>query len=120
MNMMTSSIKMAEEQEDELALLEAMKQIETEFQWEAIEGIIEGVMRIELKLPKQPMAVQLDPDSGIYRTLKTRQQGTLNRVITVMHLPPIKLHFQLQPNYPLEVPPSFSLSCSWLNFSQVH
>ena len=38
----------------------------------------------------------------------------------VNHLPPICLHFQFPANYPSEAPPTFTLSCQWLNFTQVN
>lgn len=114
---MNSKLRMNEEQEDEMAMLEAMSKKYSEFQWEVMDNRVEGVLRIDLELPKEGLAIKLDPHSGIYNS--KGKCLSLDVVTTVMHLPPIKLHFQLSQRYPLEEPPSFSLSCSWLNFSQV-
>ena len=37
----------------------------------------------------------------------------------LVHLPPVRLDFTLFPSYPEESPPSFNLTCSWLNFSSL-
>lgn len=120
---------MADEREDELALLDAMKRNETEFQWEYTnpkptdslqehqqhkQPLIEGVMIVELELPLSPIPIQLDPSSGIYK------QTSYTVDVSVCHLPPLKLHFQLDNRYPMESPPTYSLSSTWLNFSQVN
>jgi len=39
--------------------------------------------------------------------------------IKILHLPPLRLYFQFPPAYPSQDKPSFSLSCKWLNFTQV-
>ena len=38
---------------------------------------------------------------------------------SVLHLPPICLHFRFPPSYPSQEKPEFTLSCKWLNFTQV-
>ena len=44
---------------------------------------------------------------------------TLPGLVKVLHLPPLTLHFQFPPSYPSRDKPVFSLSCKWLNFTQV-
>ena len=118
--MANKGTKMIEEQEDEMMMLEAMRKKELEFQWEVIENKVEGTMRVELELPNEGLPIKLDPESDIYHSNSSEPKcKTLDTVATVLYLPPIKLHFQLNHLYPLEEPPSFSLSCCWLNFSQV-
>ena len=45
--------------------------------------------------------------------------STLPGLVKVLHLPPFTLHFQFPPSYPSQDKPLFSLSCNWLNFTQV-
>ena len=44
---------------------------------------------------------------------------TLPGLVKVLHLPPLTLHFQFPSSYPSRDKPVFSLSCKWLNFTQV-
>ena len=114
---MASSGMMAE-QRDELELLEAMRREEEELSWEETKGHFAGVMRVEVDLA-QPLSVSL-AKLPVMKTAKAMaaSQGALQPV-SVSHLPPICLHFQLPPDYPACAPPQFSLACSWLNYSQV-
>lgn len=45
--------------------------------------------------------------------------STLPGLVKVLHLPPFTLHFQFPHSYPSQDKPLFSLSCNWLNFTQV-
>lgn len=103
------------QQEDEMAILEAMKTKENEFQWERLDNTIVGVIRVE-PIVQESLNIQFDPDPGIYK--HTSQLGSHN-TISVTYLPQMELQFQLKSSYPSEAPPEFNLSCKWLNFSQV-
>ena len=109
---------LASEQRDELELLEAMRRDEEELSWEERDGVFSGVMRVEVDL-LQPLVVSLaNPPKE-----KTRKAASAKRAsrqsATITHLPPIKLHFQLPPDYPARSPPLYSLACNWLNYTQV-
>ena len=121
------------EQRDELELLEAMRRDEEELSWEEKDGVFSGVMRIEVDMP-QPLTVSLarvpDPSSQSRRPAAGEAVGsqkvaggaaalTCRQSVSVSHLPPIKLHFQLPSDYPAHSPPLFSLACNWLNYTQV-
>ena len=105
------------QQEDEMAILEAMKTAETEFQWEYLNDTVVGVIRVEPSLQK-PLTIQFDPESGIYKHISQTEHNSCS-AISVSYLPSVELHFELPSNYPSEAPPKFTLSCQWLNFSQV-
>ena len=108
----------AGEQRDELELLEAMRRDEEELSWEERDGVYSGVLRVKVDLP-QPLVISLaNPPKE-----KTRKKASAKRATrqsaTITHLPPIKLHFQLPPDYPARSPPLYSLACNWLNYTQV-
>lgn len=59
-------------------------------------------------------------DIIVYYYLNICFSGTvLEQRTAVEHLPPIYLHFTYPPTYPSEQPPNFTISCKWLNRSQV-
>ena len=45
--------------------------------------------------------------------------GASEKAAELLHLPPISLYFQLPMTYPYHDPPSYTLSCKWINFSSV-
>lgn len=109
------------QQEEELALLEAMRKEEEEFQWERTgdrAGVVMGILSADVILPHPSLHVQLNPATKITPATK-KAHNLVSQSINVAHLPPIKLHFQLPSNYPSSAPPMFTLSCKWLNFTQV-
>ncbi|XP_042207502.1 E3 ubiquitin-protein ligase RNF14-like [Homarus americanus] len=65
------------------------------------------------------ICLELPPEFG----LLTRHNGDNGEMQeqrhVVEHLPPIYLHFTYPATYPSKHPPSFTLSCKWLNRSQL-
>ena len=99
----TNSTKAA--RDEELQFFEHFIVKPDEMTWEEEEnGIVTGVMEIDVATT-QPLRVAVANHPSI-------------TPVTVSCLPPIKLHFTLQDNYPLSKP-DFKLVCSWLNISQV-
>ena len=45
--------------------------------------------------------------------------GVSEKSAELVHLPPLSLYFQLPVTYPSHDPPSYTLSCKWINFSSV-
>jgi hypothetical protein len=39
--------------------------------------------------------------------------------VSLSHLPPVVLHFELPKKYPSEAPPEMRLECKWMNERQV-
>jgi E3 ubiquitin-protein ligase RNF14 len=95
-------------QEDEMAILDAMKTKENEFQWEYSDKTIVGILRVEPILEK---CITVKPAAS--------RLNSLLHSIQVKYLPSVELHFQLPPNYPSTAPPTFTLSSRWLNFAQL-
>ena len=133
------------EQLDEVEFLEAMSK-EGEFDWSRGDhGNISGTLNIfpQLESPIKIYLMRREKISCRPSLAKDdRKSNTLmeasasgafgDRVRTpdvaadkfkgaaeVLHLPPICLQFQLPPDYPSRGMPGFTLSCKWLNFSQV-
>ena len=110
-----------QQQRDELELLEAMRATEEEFFWEEKGGIFEGEIRASVEL-EQPVSVKLAVGSSKTRTAARNTpalNGQQSQSATVAYLPPLCLRFLLPADYPSSSPPSFTLTSSWLNFSQV-
>ena len=106
------------EQRDELELLEAMRKEEEELSWEERQGRFAGVMRVAVDLA-QPLSVSLAKPPLMKTPRAVAASRSALQPVSVSHLPPIRLHFQLPPDYPARAPPQFSLACNWLNYSQV-
>ena len=106
------------EQKDELELLEAMRREEEELSWEERDSVFSGVLRVEVDLP-QPLVISLANPPKERPRKKASLKRAASQSATITHLPPIKLHFQLPPDYPARSPPLYSLACNWLNYTQV-
>ena len=57
------------------------------------------------------------PSTGSTAAMKTNTSAV--KSYSVLHLPPICLHFRFPSAYPSREMPEFTLSCKWLNFTQV-
>ena len=72
----------------------------------------EAIQRSQLSVSKvSSMSAPTSP--------KHPRPPTLPELVQVLYLPPLILHFQFPPSYPSWDKPVFSLSCKWLNFTQV-
>ncbi|XP_046388895.1 E3 ubiquitin-protein ligase RNF14-like [Ischnura elegans] len=93
-----------ESQKDELLALESIY-TRDEFQVFEEEGLSGGKFAALLTLPS-PLRVSYEE----------QQDGNITeKKFHVRFLPPVVLQFSLPTNYPSVSPPSFTLSCSWLN-----
>jgi len=118
------------EQLDEVQLLEAMVGREGEFEWSQDEGgRVSGRLRVFLHLDAE-LAICVARKSGpksktppsSSRAPPSRLPpgaSAVDRSIRVSHVPPILLHFDLPPSYPQHDKPNFTISCKWLNFTQL-
>ena len=99
-------------QRDELDMLEAMKKEEDEHKWQECKDGISGVLQVKVHT-EGPVTVTLS--AGRYRDRHKQADNS----VTVTHLPPLYLHYQFSSSYPSHTSPTFTLSSSWLNFTQV-
>ena len=101
-----------EEQENELLALEAIYE---ERQFIRSKEEIGGEIKIFLDVP-QPFKI-------IFASSKSNgtatNEGESPSELEVNFLPPIVLNFSYPPDYPSANPPNYTLSCKWLNRSQV-
>ena len=118
---------LTDEQRDEIDFFDAMKKAEYEFKWEVSgTGLVCGVMTVSVDPPFTPLEVRMDTTAQRIKVSAAQKdcdqidaRRTEQQCVKVTHLPPIRLHFQFPKNYPDKAPPTFNLSCSWLNFTQV-
>ncbi|XP_066960250.1 E3 ubiquitin-protein ligase RNF14-like isoform X1 [Macrobrachium rosenbergii] len=102
----------AEEQDDELLALasiyvDAFTSAQDQDEEEIRKG---GELAIILDLP---------PDFALVEK-QTKENGVVHEEKHfVEHLPPVYVHFTFPPSYPSTSPPSFTLSCKWLNRAQL-
>lgn len=113
---------LSDEQADELSLFDAMKKAEDEFKWDINElGEANGQLMVNVDLPQTPVVVSTNimSPAAAAKDQCTGVEKNRHESVEIMHLPPIRLHFHMTKAYPEKAPPSYSLCCSWLNFSQV-
>lgn len=107
----------AESQEDELLVLASIYeesftsvQAEAEAEVDGSSTTRGGVLAIHLDLP---------PDFALLSRLTKDTGEAVEKRHQVEYLPPIHLHFTFPALYPSEHPPCFTLSCKWLNRTQL-
>ncbi len=112
-------MELPEDQRDEIELFDAMKKSQNEFNWALSRtGKVCGFMSVIPELVKVPVVVC--QDTSPYRQVQgVSAKNNREESVELMHLPPIKLQFQLPKGYPDKCPPTYNLCCNWLNFSQV-
>lgn len=108
------------EQRDEMELLKAMSR-EGEFEWEEAEGVISGRLNATqtLEAPLTLVHCLRKKDSSKSPRNGWKLSAAAHECSVVTHLPPICLYFSLPADYPSQKMPEYSLSCKWLNFTQV-
>ena len=128
------SVSDRQDQLDEVGVLQAMSK-EGEFEWkeDQTSGVISGTMNVYLQLDS-PIKVRLgrcfpnkSTPSSQGRNSSTAGASCSDvplgkhseRTVKILYLPPICLRFQFPSNYPSEQQPMFTLSCKWINFTQV-
>ena len=125
---------------DEVEFMQAMSR-EGEFSWQkdSASQRISGTLNVDVLLERplsvavtrlipvnhKPSAANLSPsnsESEVQVAASSTQSsagGSVHLRHDVSHLPPLKLYFEFPDQYPSCQIPSFTLSCQWLNFTQV-
>lgn len=115
-------------QENELLALEAIYEDERQFIRSSHESGGELNIYLDVASPFL-LLLPLKKDGALENTsdlASPRKEEELNQSVTtleevsVQHLPPIVLNFSFPENYPSTSPPCYTLSCKWLNESQVN
>ena len=113
-------MELPEDQKDEIELFDAMKKTEDEFNWGTSKtNEVCGAMSVIADLVNVPVTISMDTSHYRQQVEGLKTKNNSEELVQLMHLPPIKLQFQLPKEYPEKVPPTYNLCCSWLNFSQV-
>lgn len=109
------------EQRDEMELLKTIMSREGEFQWEEADGVISGRLNATQTLEAPITLVHCSKKKDSSRSLKNtwKLSAAALEYSVVTHLPPICLYFSLPTDYPSHKMPEYSLSCNWLNFTQL-
>ena len=106
------------EQRDEVEFLKAMSR-DGEFEWEEADGLISGRLNATQTL-QSPLTLVHGPRKDSSKLARNVWKlGTALERSVVTHLPPVCLCFTLPADYPSRQMPQYSLSCKWLNFTQV-
>ena len=110
----SETIKMddKEEQENELLALEAIYE---ERQFIRSKEEVGGEIKIFLDVAQPFRIIFTNSKSSGTAT----NEGENSSELEVNFLPPIVLNFSYPPDYPSANPPNYTLSCKWLNRSQV-
>ena len=125
---------------DEVEFMQAMSK-EGEFAWQqdSASQRVSGTLNVDVLLERplsvavtrlipvnhKPSAANLSPsnsESEVQVAAASTQSsagGSVHLRHDVSHLPPLKLYFEFPDQYPSYQIPSFTLSCQWLNFTQV-
>ncbi|XP_069685179.1 E3 ubiquitin-protein ligase RNF14-like [Periplaneta americana] len=97
-----------ESQKDEICALQSIFN-EEELQTHEENGLLEGHFHAYIELPNEFKV--------IFRDL--RQEDSSFQEFLVKHLPPVSLHFSLPHDYPSHSPPTYRLSCQWLQNNKI-